>query len=125
MEKAVQPSTIVVPRSGCFKMSTPATARKTSKGRTTAFHWSRRFALRASKSAANTTMANFISSEGWIWIGPTPTHRLEPPEKCPIPGTKTMTSSDRATMGSRKRSFLMKLMGVRLTITAAVTPRAM
>ena len=36
---------------------------------------------RASMSAANTTMASFISSEGWSWNGPIPIQRLEPPAK--------------------------------------------
>ena len=70
-------------------------------------------------------MASFMSSEGWIWIGPTPTQRLEPPEKWPIPGTKTTTRSEKATSGNKKRSLRTKLSGVRLTITAATTPRPM
>ena len=125
IENAMQPTTIVVPRSGCFKMRTAAIARKNNSGRTTACQWSGRLARLASRSAANTTMASFINSEGWTWIGPTPTHRVEPPEKCPMPGMNTTTRSEKATNGSRKRSLRMNAIGVRLAATAALTPITM
>ena len=81
IEKVMQPSTTAVPRSGWRTMSTAATLMNTSSGRTKACHWSRRLARRASRSAAKTTMASFISSEGWSWMEPIPIHRLEPPAK--------------------------------------------
>ena len=91
---------------------------KKNRGRTKACHWSGRLPRRASMSAAKTTRASFISSDGWSWIGPTPIHRLEPPAKWPKPGRKTTTRRQKAIRGSTKRSLRTRPMGVRLTISA-------
>ncbi len=55
---------------------------------------------RTAMSAANTTRASFMSSDGWMRRRPKPIQRAEPPAATPRPGTSTATRSTRVTATS-------------------------
>ena len=94
-----------------------------SRGITRCRFWCSSLRLRVSRSAPQSTSANFAASAGWI--------RNEPPTSIqfwlpltltPIPGTSTSTSSttDSTRMGTARRRN--HVVGSRLATTSAGTP---
>ena len=101
---AITATTAKAPKSGSASSSPPTSTMAPAIG-TKPFHRLSRknpckyTALREVKSAAYTTTASFISSDGCRFMKPSEIQRREPFTTLPIPGTSTSASS---TIASRK-----------------------
>ena len=80
---------MVVPRSGCRRISTESGTMIRARGATSRIGSKRNRKFRARMAAEATTTTNFASSDGWRLNGPSGIHRAEPPTTAPVDGRRT------------------------------------
>ena len=96
----IAPITIVVPRSGCLRISTAGIATASSGSHSS---WMRRNVLRDSSAAIAIASTTLAGSDGWNWNGPIWIQRAAPSTECPLKVMNTSSASVTTYSGSAQR----------------------
>ena len=126
IEKVMQPSTMAVPRSGCLTMSTAATAMNESSGRTKALHWSATLGATSEHVGGEDDHGQLHQLGGLDLDRPDPDPPARTAGEVTDPRHEHHDQEAEGDEGQHETKLPdARPTGVRLTTTAALTPKPM